>query len=60
MCADKLGRVGLVEKSVCLRCGHEWVPRIAMPQQCPACKSRLWAEARASETVWEDNCAGSG
>jgi hypothetical protein len=29
----------------CLRCGHEWVPRIARPRVCPHCRSRRWDRA---------------
>lgn len=26
----------------CLRCGHKWVPRIAVVLQCPKCKTAKW------------------
>jgi predicted Zn-ribbon and HTH transcriptional regulator len=26
----------------CKRCGHQWLPRVPRPQECPACKSRRW------------------
>lgn len=28
----------------CLRCGHEWVPRLKLeiPHTCPKCKSVRW------------------
>jgi hypothetical protein len=30
-------------------CGHHWTPKSQgkVPQECPACKSRKWKEARA-------------
>jgi DNA-directed RNA polymerase subunit RPC12/RpoP len=46
----------LIKKTVnayhCLRCGHEWIPRVSMeelegtikekPRICPNCKSAYW------------------
>jgi len=26
----------------CLKCGHEWTPRVEMPIECPECKRRDW------------------
>jgi len=38
---------GKMDKKECLRCGHEWLPRIeARPKSCPACKNRKWDEVR--------------
>lgn len=36
---------------VCMRCGygkegHDWVPRIADPAQCPRCHSPRWDQAK--------------
>lgn len=32
-----------VNRSQCLRCGHQWVPRTKeTPSMCPKCKSRYW------------------
>lgn len=47
-------RPGMVKIQVwgyaCLRCEHEWVPRVssgtAEPLVCPACKSPWWNRAR--------------
>lgn len=25
-------------------CGHQWVPRVDNPKECPACKSRYWRD----------------
>jgi predicted Zn-ribbon and HTH transcriptional regulator len=25
----------------CPKCGHEWIPRIKHPRECPRCKVRL-------------------
>jgi predicted Zn-ribbon and HTH transcriptional regulator len=30
----------------CLRCGHEWMTRVARPVQCPSCKSPYWHKLR--------------
>lgn len=34
----------------CLRCGHEWVPRVLrgdeLPTICPKCKSPYWNKTR--------------
>ena len=33
----------------CAKCGHVWTPKLkppALPQECPACKSRNWNEAK--------------
>jgi len=36
-----------IEKYECKRCFYEWIPRLERkPLVCPACKSRLWDEAR--------------
>jgi hypothetical protein len=26
----------------CIKCGHEWVPRVEVPARCPACKSSTY------------------
>jgi predicted Zn-ribbon and HTH transcriptional regulator len=26
----------------CQRCGHEWVPNVPDPRECPRCKSYHW------------------
>lgn len=26
----------------CVKCGHDWVPRVPNPELCPRCKSRDW------------------
>lgn len=31
---------------VCKRCGHNWISRVAMPRQCPHCKSPYWDKER--------------
>lgn len=30
----------------CNRCGHEWVPIVAIPVLCPHCRSRYWNKPR--------------
>lgn len=30
----------------CKRCGHDWVPLVALPRVCPRCKSYRWVEER--------------
>ena len=30
----------------CLRCGHEWLPKIAKPKWCPRCNSPYWNRER--------------
>ena len=32
----------LVIICVCDKCGHEWQPKKATPEQCPACKQYDW------------------
>ena len=36
----------LMELLRCLRCGHEWLPRVMNPVRCPSCMSPLWNKAR--------------
>lgn len=31
-----------MDKSICLRCEHEWLARIKKPLSCPSCKCRNW------------------
>jgi hypothetical protein len=31
-----------MEKLKCLRCQHEWFPKVATPSVCPKCKSGYW------------------
>lgn len=26
----------------CLRCGHEWTPKVAVPKKCPGCQNPRW------------------
>ena len=30
----------------CMRCGHEWTPRVANPAVCPNCHSPWWFKER--------------
>jgi len=32
----------IVPLNSCLRCGHEWEPKLEEPRQCPKCKSAYW------------------
>ena len=32
----------------CLRCGHEWLPRVINPVRCPNCRSYHWATERTN------------
>ncbi len=34
---------------ICLRCNHEWMPRVENPLSCPNCKSRKWNESPNSK-----------
>ena len=31
-----------MEKLKCIRCQHEWIPKVATPSVCPRCKSPFW------------------
>lgn len=31
-----------IQKLLCKRCGHEWVPKIVEVRICPKCKSAYW------------------
>lgn len=33
----------------CLRCGFEWLPRVAVPSTCARCRSVLWNVPRAQK-----------
>ena len=26
----------------CRRCGHRWIPQVAVPVMCPSCHSKSW------------------
>lgn len=32
---------GHMKKFMCRKCGHEWLPRVKKPAQCPKCKGYL-------------------
>lgn len=36
----------MINRNKCLRCEHEWTPRIDKPVVCPHCKSYLWFKAK--------------
>jgi len=37
-------RIRVIRKKKCLRCGHEWWPRIAgQPVRCSGCRTPYWA-----------------
>lgn len=29
-------------KAKCVKCGHEWTPRVDIVAMCPKCKTRKW------------------
>ena len=31
-----------MKQKKCIKCGHEWLPRINDPKQCPRCKNYDW------------------
>jgi len=31
-----------MSKKTCVKCKHEWIPRVENPVQCPACHSVKW------------------
>jgi DNA-directed RNA polymerase subunit RPC12/RpoP len=33
-------------KLECNRCGHEWIPNVEHPKQCPECNSPYWDKPR--------------
>ncbi len=39
-------KVEMPAKQQCLRCGHEWVPRLAEIVACPKCRSPYWNRPR--------------
>ena len=41
---DLLARFG----KICLRCQHEWLPRVREPKRCPRCRSTHWATPRTN------------
>jgi len=36
----------LMQTVTCLKCGHQWTPRIASPEKCPHCANPNWWEPR--------------
>jgi len=35
-----------MEKKKCNQCGHEWIPRVENPVECPKCKRNYWKEEK--------------
>ena len=33
-----------MSKKRCRKCGHEWLPRVDDPLECPNCKTRDWED----------------
>lgn len=33
----------------CLRCKHQWIPRVRKPRKCPKCLSPYWNKPRKEE-----------
>jgi len=33
----------------CLRCGHEWIPRVKKPKVCPRCKLFDWDKKKVKK-----------
>lgn len=45
----------------CLRCQHEWLPRIdGRPMQCPRCKSTTWDKQSVNKGKMMKCACGSG
>ena len=40
----------MVAVTTCLRCGHNWLPRVESPIRCPTCKSPYWGKPRSRAT----------
>lgn len=47
--AGKTSVTRAVVLAKCLRCGGEWIPRVAVPAKCPHCFSSLWNVERAQQ-----------
>ena len=37
------------QKLKCLRCGHEWIPRVEVPKSCPRCISYQWQKPKVAK-----------
>jgi len=51
----------------CMKCGHEWIPRVPNPQRCPNCLSYDWDKEKEVEesskgniSVWYKLCGFGG
>ncbi len=33
-----------METKTCLKCGHQWIPRMDDPKMCPKCKTYNWSK----------------
>jgi predicted Zn-ribbon and HTH transcriptional regulator len=42
----KVVRTTLIPEYYCKKCGHSWIPRTNIPDECPNCKSRNWLVKR--------------
>ena len=42
-----------VTKLKCVRCGHEWYPRLPEIRICPKCKSAFWDRERKQKNTLE-------
>ena len=38
-----------LQKLLCRKCGHEWLPRTPQPKKCPRCSSYKWEEVVEDE-----------
>ncbi len=46
---DEATATRVVTLAKCLRCGFEWLPRVAVPSRCPGCASVLWNVPRVNK-----------
>lgn len=45
----KLPTPAVLPTFTCLRCGHIWNPRVALPARCARCLSLMWATPRPAK-----------
>ena len=44
----------MIKEKHCLRCGHDWLPRVEDPRECPRCKTPYWNVKRKSKKTKEE------
>lgn len=39
---------------ICIKCGHQWIPRQVIIKQCPKCKTTYWNKQKGADKIGEE------